>query len=333
LSENTQLNAIRRGADVVIATPGRLADYLNRKLVKLSGAEYLVLDEADRMLDMGFLPTIRKIMAMLPRERQTLFFSATIDPSVAHLIDAHLNRPVRVAIGSVTKPSEQVDLDVYEVEQNRKLGLLDFMLREQQGSFLVFARTKHGADRLARKLGRIGVKAARIHGDRTQSQRNHALRGFQEGQYRVLVATDVAARGIHVEGIAHVVNYDLPQAPGDFIHRVGRTGRAGARGTASTFGMRSERSEIREIERTLKLRLNRRDVSADVVAEDQLQFIVPIAAHRPEAAAKGTERRRSGPREIGSGGGMRAFGESRKGRPKAGGLKFRGRGQARVHAK
>ena len=334
LSENTQLNAIRRGADVVIATPGRLADYLNRKLVKLPGAEYLVLDEADRMLDMGFLPTIRKIMAMLPRERQTLFFSATIDPSVAHLIDAHLNRPVRVAIGSVTKPSEQIDLDVYEVEQNRKLGLLDFMLREQQGSFLVFARTKHGADRLARKLGRIGVKAARIHGDRTQSQRNQALKGFQEGQYRVLVATDVAARGIHVEGIAHVVNYDLPQAPGDFIHRVGRTGRAGARGTASTFGMRSERSEIREIERTLKLRLNRRDVSADVVAEDQLQFIVPIAAHRPEPAAKRPERRRPGQREFGSGGAMRAFGESRNRRPKAGTPKFRGRSaKVRVQAK
>jgi ATP-dependent RNA helicase RhlE len=159
------------------------------------------------------------------------------------------------------------------------------------------------------------------------------LKGFQDGQYRVLVATDVAARGIHVEGIAHVVNYDLPQAPGDFIHRVGRTGRAGTRGTASTFGMRSERSDIREIERTLKVRLNRRDVSLDVVTEDQLQFIVPIAAHRPGPVAKRPERR-SGPREFGAGGSMRAFGESRKRRPNAGAVKFRGRsGNARLQAK
>ena len=145
---------------------------------------------------------------------------------------------MRIAIGSTTKPAAEIDLHVYEVEQDRKLGLLEKMLQDERGSFLVFARTKHGADRLAKKLARSGSKAAAIHGDRTQSQRNMALRGFQEGSYRVLVATDVAARGVHVEGIAHVVNYDLPQVPEDFIHRVGRTGRAGLRGTASTFSTR-----------------------------------------------------------------------------------------------
>ncbi len=267
LNEQPQLQAIRKGARVLIATPGRLSDFLNRKLVKLGSTRILVLDEADRMLDMGFLPTIKAIVAALPVERQTMLFSATIEPTVKHVIEAYTNNPERVAIGSTTKPSEQVDLHVYEVEQERKLGLLQRMLREETGSFLVFARTKHGADRLARRLSRHGVDTAAIHGNRTQKQRNRALQGFQQGQFRVLVATNVAARGIHVEGIAHVVNYDLPQVPEDFIHRVGRTGRAGQRGTASTFGTRGERSEIQRIERTIGMRLTRREVSADVVAE------------------------------------------------------------------
>jgi ATP-dependent RNA helicase RhlE len=256
LGENRQLDTIRKGARVMIATPGRLSDFLERRLVKLADVRMLVLDEADRMLDMGFLPTIKAIMKQLPPTRQTLFFAATMETSVGQLISAHLKNPVRVAIGSITKPNEHVNLHVCEVEQDRKLGLLQHMLKEQDGSFLVFARTKHGADRLAKRLSGGGVKTTSIHGNRTQNQRNQALRGFQDGQYRVLVATDVAARGIHVEGIAHVVNYDLPRAPEDFIHRVGRTGRAGARGTAWTFGTRSERGEIRKIERALNIRLS-----------------------------------------------------------------------------
>jgi len=267
LNERAQLNAIRKGAQIVIATPGRLIDFLDRKLVKLNAVQNLILDEADRMLDMGFLPAIQKILAGVPAQRQTVFCSATIESSVAHLIHTHLNDPVRVAIGSTTKPSEHVDLHIYEVEQDRKLSLLEKMLQEERGSFLVFARTKHGADRLAKKLARGGMKATSIHGDRTQSQRNVALRGFQEGSYRVLVATDVAARGVHVEAIAHVVNYDLPQVPEDFIHRVGRTGRAGVRGTASTFSTRSERGEIRKIERMLDLKLTQRHVPAELAQE------------------------------------------------------------------
>ncbi len=266
LNEQTQLNAIRKGVHVLIATPGRLADFLDRKLVKLGAVRTLVLDEADRMLDMGFLPTIKKILGSLSSDRQTVFCSATIETSVAHLINTYLKNPVRIAVGSTTKPAEHIDLHVYEVEQDRKLSLLENMLQQEHGSFLVFARTKHGADRLAKRLARSGSKAAAIHGDRTQSQRNVALRGFQDGSYRVLVATDVAARGVHVEGIAHVINYDLPQVPEDFIHRVGRTGRAGLRGTASTFSTRSERGEIRKIERLLDLRLTRRQVPAELVA-------------------------------------------------------------------
>jgi len=282
LNEQRQLLALKKGAQVIVATPGRLSDFLERKLVKLSAIEILVLDEADRMLDMGFLPTIRAIMATMPAKRQTLFFSATIESSVAHLIQAHVKNPVRVAIGSITKPSELVNLHIYEVEQDRKLGLLQHMLKTEQGSFLVFARTKHGADKLAKKLERSGANATSIHGGRSQSQRNAALRGFQQGQYRVLVATDVAARGIHVEGIAHVVNYDLPQVPEDFIHRVGRTGRVGTRGTASTFSTRTERGEINKIEKLLNIRLTRREVAPSVAREERHApvIVMPTSNHQ-----------------------------------------------------
>jgi len=303
LNEGAQLRDINRGARVLVATPGRLFDFLSRKLVKLSSVNVLILDEADRMLDMGFLPTIEKIVAALPGSRQTLFFSATIEKSIVPLINKHLKNPARIAIGAITKPSDGVDLHVYEVEQDKKLGLLRSMLERQDGSFLVFARTKRGADRLAARLSRGGVKAIGIHGDRTQNQRNQALRGFREGYYRVLVATDVAARGIHVEGIAHVVNFDLPQAPEDFIHRVGRTGRAGQRGTATTFVARNERGELRNIERALKTQLSRQvlpaDLAADPVevpAERRLAHTArPVHnSHRPERSfGRGRSRARS----------------------------------------
>lgn len=295
LNERTQLQNIRQGAQVLIATPGRLYDFLSRKLVNLGSAGILVLDEADRMLDMGFLPTIKRIMAAIPSDRQTMFFSATIESSVKHLVDHHVRNAVRIAVGSTTKPIEKVDLHLYEVEQDRKLGLLEQMLRQEQGTFLVFARTRRGVERLSKNLSRGGVTATAIHGDRSQSQRNRALQGFQQGEYRVLVATDVAARGIHVEGISHVVNYDLPQVPEDFIHRVGRTGRAGARGTASTFATRSERADIAHIERALDTRLQRRQVSHDVARElnqTGTVIVIPSRSQRPQRHVRSFAPRR-----------------------------------------
>jgi ATP-dependent RNA helicase RhlE len=218
---------------------------------------------------MGFLPTIKRIMATIPAGRQTLFYSATIETSVKHLVETHVPNAVRIEVGSITRPVEQVDLRLYEIEQSKKLPLLQNMLETETGSFLVFARTKHGADRLAKQLAQGGAKTAAIHGDRSQNQRNQALKGFQDGYYRVLVATDVAARGIHVEGISHVVNYDLPAVPEDFIHRVGRTGRAGAHGTASTFGTRMERSDISRIERALSIRMVRHVAPKEIVGDQQ----------------------------------------------------------------
>lgn len=282
MNENTQLRAIRAGAHIVIATPGRLGDFLDRGLIRLGTAGMIVLDEADRMLDMGFLPALKRILQHLPARRQTLLFSATIEESVARLVEAHVNDPFRVAIGAATQPIDRIDLHVYEVEQDRKLSLLEKLLRQEAGSFLVFARTKHGTDRLARRLSASGFDAARIHGDRTQGQRNQALAGFKNGDYRVLVATDVAARGIHVDGIAHVVNYDLPKVPEDFIHRVGRTGRAGARGTASTFATRSERGEVRKIETAMKTRLTPREA-----ALEELPGQEKLAARSPNCQPKG----------------------------------------------
>lgn len=261
LSEKPQLAAIRRGAQLVVATPGRLEDFLDRKLIRLDGVRTLVLDESDRMLDMGFLPAIRRILKALPVGRQTLCFSATLEDSAAPFIRESLNNPLRIEIGSTKKPIGQVRLQWFEVPSEQKTDLLHDLLGRETGTFLVFARTKHGTERLAKRLARAGHDATMIHGDRSQSQRTAALKGFQNGTFRVLVATDVAARGVHVDNIAHVVNYDLPQAPEDFIHRVGRTGRASATGVASTFASRGESGEIRKLERALKLKIERQPLA------------------------------------------------------------------------
>ena len=257
LSEGPQLMALRKGARLIVATPGRLQDYLDRKLVRFDGLRTLVLDEADRMLDMGFLPAIRRIAAILPRERQTMCFSATMEASVAHLVNDYMRKPVRVALGSTLKPSENVRVQAFEVSADRKQDLLQSLLSKETGRCLIFTRTKRGADRLARSLSREGFTASMIHGGRTQSQRTAALEGFQRGQIRVLVATDLASRGIHVQDIAHVINYDLPEIAENFIHRVGRTGRAGERGVASTLFAREQRLELLQLERTLGIQIER----------------------------------------------------------------------------
>jgi ATP-dependent RNA helicase RhlE len=257
LSEGQQLAAIRNGARLVVATPGRLEDFLDRRLVTFTDLRTLVLDEADRMLDMGFLPAIRRIAASLPKRRQTLCFSATLEGSVVHLVKDYTQNPVRVAVGSTLKPSENVKLQAWEVSLSEKQDMLHYLVRKESGRCLVFARTKRGADRIAKSLNRRGIYAAMIHGDRSQSQRTAALTGFQQGRFRVLVATDLAARGIHVEDIAHVINYDLPEIAENYIHRVGRTGRAGRRGLASTLITLDQRPELFQLERTLGIRIEK----------------------------------------------------------------------------
>ncbi len=257
VSEKSQIQGLRAGSSMIIATPGRLQDLTDRRFADLRHIKILVLDEADRMLDMGFLPAIRRILAVLPKSRQTLCFSATLEQSVAGLVHEYMRDPVRVALGSVLKPAESVELKAYEVRPGEKLDVLRKLLYAEQGQTLIFTRTKRGAQRLAQELARDGFTATMIHGDRSQSQRNAALSGFQDARYQVLVATDIASRGLHCDDVAHVINYDLPKMAEDFIHRVGRTGRAGSQGRATTLAAGAEVIELRNIERTLKLRIER----------------------------------------------------------------------------
>jgi ATP-dependent RNA helicase RhlE len=260
VSEKAQIRSVRGGCNLVIATPGRLQDFITRRLIDLRDVKILVLDEADRMLDMGFLPAIQRILAILPQRRQTLCFSATLEQSVSGLVHDSMHDPVRVALGSVLKPVESVRLQAYEVRPAEKPDVLRQLLYAEKGQTLIFARTKRGTERLAKELVREGFSAAMIHGDRSQSQRNGALNGFQDGRFQILVATDVAARGLHVDDVAHVINYDLPKMAEDFIHRVGRTGRAGSQGLASSLVAGAELIELRHIERVLKLRIERKQI-------------------------------------------------------------------------
>jgi ATP-dependent RNA helicase RhlE len=261
LAERRQIDALRKGARVVVATPGRLEDLHSRKLVDLRALDILVLDEADRMLDMGFLPAIKRIIASLPANRQTLCFSATMPPGIAELVKQYMRTPERITLGSVLKPAATVELQAFEVGPTEKLDALRQLLYEEKGQTLVFARTKRGTERLAKNLVRDGFNATVIHGDRTQAQRTRALSDFTDGRSQILVATDVAARGLDVSDIAHVINYDLPQIAEDFIHRVGRTGRAGLQGKASTLVTGAEVMELRQIERTMKLKIVRKKIT------------------------------------------------------------------------
>jgi ATP-dependent RNA helicase RhlE len=287
VSEKAQIESLRAGSQFVIATPGRLQDFITRKFANLRHVKILVLDEADRMLDMGFLPSIRRILQVVPEQRQTLCFSATLEQSVAALVNDYMHEPVRVALGSILKPAESVQLEAYEVRPTEKMDVLRHLLYEEKGQTLIFARTKRGTQRLARELERDGFSAAMIHGDRTQSQRNAALSGFQEGRYQVLVATDVASRGLHVDDVAHVINYDLPKMAEDFIHRVGRTGRAGLQGRASTLVTGVEVLELRNIERTLKLRIERKQVDGSGAASQPRRSVQNTLASRTLTALPG----------------------------------------------
>jgi ATP-dependent RNA helicase RhlE len=287
-SEHAQLQLLRGGARLIVATPGRFEDLLDRRLFSLAKVNTLVLDEADRMLDMGFIPAIRRIVAQLPKSRQTMCFSATLDPAVAHLVEDYLRSPVRLAFGHTRRAAESVELTAYEVQADQKLALLTRLLEAENGRSLVFVRTKRATERLAQKLNKAGVRVSVIHGDRTQPQRTKALTAFQEGKSRVLVATDVASRGIHVDDIAQVINYDLPAVAEDFIHRVGRTGRAGATGQAITFFTNLERSDLASLERNLKLKIRRASVGSDLAREERA-MPVDISAMVPVPVRPGSK--------------------------------------------
>jgi len=342
-----QEHAFRSGVDVIIATPGRLMDHMRSPYAKLQGLEYLVLDEADRMLDMGFLPEIRKILKQIPSKRQTLFFSATMPQPIIELTNQMLKDPARLQIERKAAPAVGITQAVYPVSQELKsMLLLTLLQRGEMDDALVFTRTKHRANRLADFLTRNKISADRIHGNRSQPQRTAALAAFKSGSVRVLVATDIAARGIDVQELGHVVNFDVPLVPEDYIHRVGRTARAEATGDAFTFVSPQEEADLRSIEGAIKKRLPRVTVpDFDYNAKPPAALEIPIAerikairerkaGERARAADK--QRRRggsagpaaprpaggsggrpggsgSGPRPGGAGFGTRSFGPRRPG--------------------
>ncbi|HEX8322335.1 MAG TPA: DEAD/DEAH box helicase [Tepidisphaeraceae bacterium] len=253
VSQGPQVEMLRRGLDVVIATPGRLMDLVQQRHIDLGGVEILVLDEADRMLDMGFIADIRRIVGLIPKKRQTLLFSATMPQEIRRLADSILNKPVSIAVTPVASTVDKIEQSVYMVEKARKTQLLSHLIKElPMYRTIVFTRTKHGADKVVKGLKAFGIESEAIHGNKTQNNRKRALDRFATNKIPVLVATDIASRGIDIEGITHVVNYDLTHEPESYVHRIGRTGRAGAEGAAISFCDREERGNLRGIEKLIR---------------------------------------------------------------------------------
>ena len=288
-----QEHAFRSGVDILIATPGRLLDHFRQPYAKLPGIEYLVLDEADRMLDMGFLPDIRRVLKHLPARRQTLFFSATMPKEIVTLTREMLNDPATINLERQSKPAVGITQAIYPVAQELKSALFLHLLRESDmQEALVFTRTKHRANRLQAFLVKHGVSAERIHGNRSQPQRTEALAGFKSGKYRVLVATDIVARGIDIEELGHVINFDVPLVPADYIHRVGRTARAEATGDAFTFVSPEEENDLRAIERAVGKRLPRVTVpDFDYSAKPEAKLEIPLAERIAEIRARKAKER------------------------------------------
>jgi ATP-dependent RNA helicase RhlE len=250
VSQSRQVSDLRRGCDFIVATPGRLMDLMNQNYIVLNGIEYFVLDEADRMLDMGFVHEVKRIIARLPRKRQTLFFSATMPPAIQSLVREILTNPVAITVTPESTTAELVDQKLYYVQKNEKRSLLHHLLKSNPlESVLVFTRTKHGADRVARDLNHAGFNATAIHGDKTQQARERSLQGFKDGKMQILVATDIAARGIDIDDLALVVNFDLPNIPESYVHRIGRTGRAGSFGKAISFCDFEEKIYLKDIQK------------------------------------------------------------------------------------
>lgn len=300
VSYSSQTQRALRGVDLLVATPGRLLDMMRQGHASLTGVRTLVLDEADRMLDMGFWPDVRRIIAAVPAERQNLFFSATMSKDVLSVIEDTLTEPVFLELAASATPVEDIAQSVLPVAREQKLDLLlEYFRHHNPACTLVFTRTKHRADRLTRTLNRAGVACAAIHGDRSQGQRQRALEAFKQRSIKVLVATDIVARGIDINGITHVVNYDIPNAPEDYVHRIGRTARAGASGTAVSFLTADEAGQLAAIERLIGSTLERHDLPGF----DYAARLIPPAPSASQPAAK---RRRSW-----NGGTRRAAGQGR----------------------
>jgi ATP-dependent RNA helicase RhlE len=297
---DAQKRALREGMDILVATPGRLLDLASQKLVDLSPLEVFVLDEADRMLDMGFIHDVRKVIALLPRQRQTLFFSATMPREAQDLANHILKNPETVAVVPPATTAEKVDQEVYFVEKSDKRSLLVDVLRETaMRRVLVFSRTKHGANRIAEHLEKAGIYAEAIHGNKSQNARERALANFKTGRTRVLVATDIAARGIDIDDVTHVINFDVPEVPETYVHRIGRTARAGASGMALTFCEVEERADFRNIEK-----LTRQEIP--IVEGHPYESRVPFDAKpRPQPSQKPSQPHGRGEHRRGRGGGRR----------------------------
>ena len=309
VGEGPQIRALRQGVDIVVATPGRLIDLMEQRHVSFADLEVLVLDEADRMLDMGFLPPIRKIVAATPKTRQTLLFSATMSKEIEAVTKEFLRNPSLVEIGARSTPVEAVAQWVVEVSAGAKVSALVHLLKDAAlESVLVFSRTKHGADKIARKVEMAGIKTATLHSNRTQGQRILALKRFKSGEVRVLIATDIAARGIDVDGISHVINYDFPPQPEDYVHRIGRTGRAHAIGDAISFVTHEDQDTLRKLEKFLGRGITRK----------KLEGLVMLPASPAGDRSSDGPRRHHSPAGPGRPGGG--------GRPTGGSWRPRGRG-------
>lgn len=253
VSQHAQVNAIRNGVDILVATPGRLLDLMQQGHIALSNIKFFVLDEADRMLDMGFIHDVKKVIAKLPAKRQSLFFSATMPPEISQLADMLLKNPIKVEVTPVSSTAEMIQQAIYHVDKNDKQDLLIDILKDKSiETLLVFTQMKHAADKLSKKLIANGISAAAIHGNKSQNARQTALENFKNKKVRVLVATDIAARGIDIDQLSHVLNYELPNVPETYVHRIGRTGRAGASGIALSFCSREEKAYLRDIEKLIK---------------------------------------------------------------------------------
>jgi ATP-dependent RNA helicase RhlE len=316
-----QVRSLLNGVDVLVATPGRLLDLVNSRAVSLDKVEIFVLDEADRMLDMGFIHDIRKIVGKLPAKRQTLFFSATMPPAIEELGRMMLREPARVAVTPQASTAERISQRVVHVEKSGKVALLAEVLRNEPiDRAIVFTRTKHGADRVVRQLGQQGLVAEAIHGNKSQGQRERALAAFRNGKVKTLIATDIAARGIDVDGITHVINYDLPNVPESYVHRIGRTARAGAEGFAISFCDHEERAYLRDIEKLIRMAIPASDRNGKEVQANR-----PSQPRQETTGAPGKSRSRNRPGQRGrrrdreAQGGHRSPQESRPALPKANG--------------